>query len=327
LEASEETAEVLGTKAKVAAVFRSVGFHEREWTVGQSKDDKEKMEVVKSVEMGPMQDPHLDYGQGKIVVECTDIQDRARRRRKTQDRDMEADKDQLPPTLAPMREPPDKMGPPDFGQPPGGEKKSYVETAKTRRTDKSIGDGEGVVADPPGDLDATVSGESRDQPKWQVDLELLDRARQTNTDWTAEMPTDYKDNSMDGLKPPTLASGERINGSNKRQMRRENKRNRIQRQEGQQETSYWTTHRGQFVMPQKIDGLDEWKGSMCPSNLALHHPAAAKLLQYATGGCPCKTGKPWTKKQMWAAIARGPHISAFSKGSNRSTEGRNSGES
>jgi hypothetical protein len=52
---------------------------------------------------------------------------------------------------------------------------------------------------------------------------------------------------------------------------------------------------------------------MCPSNLALHHPAAAKLLQYATGGCPCNTGKPWTKSQMWAAVERGPHVSALQK--------------
>ena len=50
---------------------------------------------------------------------------------------------------------------------------------------------------------------------------------------------------------------------------------------------------------------------MCPSNLALHHPAAAKLLQYATGGCPSNTGRPWTKAQIHEAVARGPHVSAM----------------
>jgi hypothetical protein len=50
---------------------------------------------------------------------------------------------------------------------------------------------------------------------------------------------------------------------------------------------------------------------MCPRNLALDHPAAAKLLQYATGGCPVNSGKPWTKEMMHKAMARGPHVSAL----------------
>ncbi len=50
---------------------------------------------------------------------------------------------------------------------------------------------------------------------------------------------------------------------------------------------------------------------MCPSRLALYHPAAVTLLEYATGGCPTNTGKPWTPTQMQAAIDRGPHVSAL----------------
>jgi hypothetical protein len=50
---------------------------------------------------------------------------------------------------------------------------------------------------------------------------------------------------------------------------------------------------------------------MCPQNLALYHPAAAKLLDFATGGCPANTGRPWTKAEMEAAIERGPHVSAM----------------
>lgn len=49
---------------------------------------------------------------------------------------------------------------------------------------------------------------------------------------------------------------------------------------------------------------------MCPSNLALHHPAANTLLQYATGGCPTNTGQNRTKEQIQEAIDRGPHASA-----------------
>jgi len=51
---------------------------------------------------------------------------------------------------------------------------------------------------------------------------------------------------------------------------------------------------------------------MCPSGLALQHPAAPLLLQYATKGCPVMTGQPWTKSQLQAAIDRGPHQSALS---------------
>eukprot|EP00956_Cyclotella_meneghiniana_P024897 scaffold50778_cov74-Cyclotella_meneghiniana.AAC.1 len=114
-----------------------------------------------------------------------------------------------------------------------------------------------------------------------------------------------------GLEPPKLASGERINGSNKKQHRRENKRKRIQKQEEQPEQTYWSKHEGKFEMPEPKQGVDEWKGGMCPQGLALHHPAAGALLEYATQGCPCNTGKDWTKEQLWAAVERGPHVSAL----------------
>jgi hypothetical protein len=114
-----------------------------------------------------------------------------------------------------------------------------------------------------------------------------------------------------GLNPPTLKTGERIDGNNKRQLRRENKAKRIEKQEDQEETSYWSTYKGEFVLPRQKDGLKKWVGEMCPSNLALHHPAAATLLKYASGGCPANTGKPWTKEEIQAAIDRGPHVSAM----------------
>ena len=52
---------------------------------------------------------------------------------------------------------------------------------------------------------------------------------------------------------------------------------------------------------------------MCPSGLALHHPAAPKLLQYATRGCPAYTGANWTIQQMRTMLERGPHPSAHTK--------------
>ena len=133
---------------------------------------------------------------------------------------------------------------------------------------------------------------------------------------------EYMEDIALGLNPPTLWSGERVSGSNKAQHRRQNKLFRIEKQENQKEQSYWTTYEGKFTMPtEKKDNLQQWKGSMCPRNLALHHPAAKKLLQYATGGCPCNTGQPWTKDEIWAAVERGPHVSALEEDAIEQLEG------
>ena len=65
---------------------------------------------------------------------------------------------------------------------------------------------------------------------------------------------------------------------------------------------------------------------MWPQKLALRHPAAAKLLQYATGGCPCKTGKEWTKEEIWEAVERGPHVSALDPKAIEQLEGEIAGK-
>jgi hypothetical protein len=51
---------------------------------------------------------------------------------------------------------------------------------------------------------------------------------------------------------------------------------------------------------------------MRPKGLALHHPVANLLEEYATLGCPPRTGKPWTKEEVWEAVAWGPHCLALS---------------
>ena len=58
--------------------------------------------------------------------------------------------------------------------------------------------------------------------------------------------------------------------------------------------------------------LAEHQGEMCPSGLALCHPAADLLREWATYGCPTNTGTPWTAEQMQAAVDRGPHRLALS---------------
>ena len=100
-------------------------------------------------------------------------------------------------------------------------------------------------------------------------------------------------------------------GANKERHRIENKHCQIARHEDQSERSYWMEHRGQFSVPPEKEGPKKYRGQMCPRGLALHHPAAAVLLDYATGGCPVKTGKPWTREEIVAAVERGPHVSAL----------------
>ncbi len=119
-----------------------------------------------------------------------------------------------------------------------------------------------------------------------------------------------------GLLPPRLHSGERINGTNKQQSRKQNKQNRIARQVAQESPSYWRQHAGAFVAPKPDTSpngreLSEWRGEMCPRGLALHHPAAGALLQYATGGCPVNSGQNWTEEMIETAVKRGPHVSAL----------------
>jgi len=54
----------------------------------------------------------------------------------------------------------------------------------------------------------------------------------------------------------------------------------------------------------------DFRGGMCPTDLATNHPAFRTLQQYATQGCPANTGRHWTKDEMHAAVERGNHDSA-----------------
>ena len=177
------------------------------------------------------------------------------------------------------------------------------------------------------DVETAESGEAKQQPRRRRRLRKHQRKKARK-----QVPALHQDSSSDdessdegdrnmpfckwvkkfpGLQEPRLATGVTINGTNKRQHRRENKARRIALQEEQEEVTYWETHEGTFGMPKKKEELEKWRGQMCPRGLALHHPAAGKLLQYATGGCPSNTGQPWTKQQMQEAIDRGPHVSAL----------------
>jgi len=117
---------------------------------------------------------------------------------------------------------------------------------------------------------------------------------------------------MPGLKHAVaLNSGARVSGPSKKVLRKENKQRRIQKQVKQPRQSYWTEHCGQFSLPMPEKAPMTWRGDMCPSGLALHHPAAGALLQYATRGCPVMPGRDWTFEEIEEAVLRGPHVSAM----------------
>jgi hypothetical protein len=77
-------------------------------------------------------------------------------------------------------------------------------------------------------------------------------------------------------------------------------------------STYWTTYKGEVQLTAETTKRPKYKNSMCPTGLALAHPAALTLQEYATYGCPAKTGQPWTKAEIWEAVERGPHVSALS---------------
>ena len=67
-----------------------------------------------------------------------------------------------------------------------------------------------------------------------------------------------------------------------------------------------------FTAAPQIQPPKVYRNSMCPSGRALAHPAAGLLKDWATLGCPTCTGKPWTRDEMWEAVAGGPHQTVLS---------------
>jgi len=114
-----------------------------------------------------------------------------------------------------------------------------------------------------------------------------------------------------GLRPPRLQSDHLVTGATTPRLRLENKRRRKHLQRKQAQPEWWTTHMGTFHLPPDKPPPATYLNQMCPRRLALYHPAADTLLQYATAGCPANTGRAWTIAQMQAAIDRGPHTSAL----------------
>jgi hypothetical protein len=122
------------------------------------------------------------------------------------------------------------------------------------------------------------------------------------------------DASLDGLQAPNIEeTGEAVTGDMQKTMRRDNKRRRQNLKSEQPNATQWSTHEAKVANsgPTVTLQLTTYRNSMCPMGRALHHPAAVLLNQWATFGCPTNTGNPWSKEEMWAAVARGPHQSAL----------------
>jgi len=94
--------------------------------------------------------------------------------------------------------------------------------------------------------------------------------------------------AMPGLDAPAMDLREEVTGANNKQHRIDNKRRRVEKQAKQQPHDYWSNHRGQFSIPTPKQAPKQHRGGMCPSGLALHHPAVDLLLQYSMEGCPTK---------------------------------------
>ncbi len=114
-----------------------------------------------------------------------------------------------------------------------------------------------------------------------------------------------------GLNPPTFQiTGQPVMGKDRTKHCKENKNKQRMTQATQAKTSYWETHGEKFQLTENSQEQPAYRNNMCPKGLALDHPAAATLNEYATYGCLAKTGKPWTKAEIWEAVEQGPHASA-----------------
>jgi hypothetical protein len=119
--------------------------------------------------------------------------------------------------------------------------------------------------------------------------------------------------SHEGLLPPVIeATSTPVAGRDIERLWLQNKQRRPALQQHQTHTLAWTSHRGDTVLPPSTPLPDKWRGDMCPSGIATSHPAGELLHEWSRIGCPTRTGRPWTKDEIWEAVKRGPHRSALS---------------
>jgi hypothetical protein len=113
---------------------------------------------------------------------------------------------------------------------------------------------------------------------------------------------------LSGLEPPHLDTTRGcVTGTDTPQHRIKNKHRRKALLATQSPKTQWTMYQGEFELPAPKAPLAAHWGEMCPSGLALRHPAAELLIEWSSYGCPTCTGKRWTKAEMQKAVDQGPH--------------------
>ena len=101
----------------------------------------------------------------------------------------------------------------------------------------------------------------------------------------------------EGLQRPLFASGDPVTGSNKKIFREECRQKRVRAQEEQPQQTYW--NRGSKGPEWKNNVRRELPvhvGGMCPTGLALEHPASDTLVDWAMHECPVETGQNWGRE-------------------------------
>jgi hypothetical protein len=119
---------------------------------------------------------------------------------------------------------------------------------------------------------------------------------------------------LPGLALPTLQmTGKPIKGMDRGQHRKENKHKQQIHQAIQPlSMTYWTMHMGEVQLTVETTERPKYRNSMCPTGLALAHPATPTLQEYVMYGCPARTKKPWKKSRNMGGRRVGPNVLALS---------------
>jgi hypothetical protein len=119
--------------------------------------------------------------------------------------------------------------------------------------------------------------------------------------------------NVEGLKPPTFDLMCKVaTGAETEWLQLQNRKQWYALQDGQGPTYMWTTHTGSARLPPKTTLPQKYLNKMCPQGLATSYPAGELLAEWLQLGFPTKTGRPWSKMEMWGAVERGPHQSSLS---------------
>jgi hypothetical protein len=64
---------------------------------------------------------------------------------------------------------------------------------------------------------------------------------------------------------------------------------------------------GHLILLPKQERPTDYHNKMCPAGIATLHPAGELLVKWSQLGWPTKMGRPWSKEEMWEAVACEPH--------------------